>query len=372
MVAAKFIALLQLWQDKYKSEIASVLKIMSVPTNEQRIQRVLDHLSSKKNFKIMPETMLCLKTAEISLEYRNEGNHEFKLNDKGSLDKAFESYTKSIAYAPPGSRELSLAFANRSAVLFEAKWFEDCLSDINLALENNYPDDLKTKLYFRKANCLQALKSHDQAAVNEAFAEARQWLEKMTINNQESIKKKLTHLQTSKSTKDICCHNLKFSDPPPKLQNENPMVPGLSDGVKLKWSEEFGRHIVAARDIKPGEIVGVQKPYVNIVDSKERYKFCWHCGNQTWSSLPCNDCCEVVFCSKSCLEKANLDYHDIECQILQQPLMESRSSSLISLRFAILGFKEAGKCLDTFKNNCARIDVVGGKEKFNKHNTIFY
>lgn len=279
------------------------------------------------------------------------------MNNEESLNKAFKEYTKSVAHAPLKSHELSLAYANRSAALFKGKWFEDCLRDIYLALENNYPDDLKTKLYLRKASCLQALEPDDHEAINKAFTEAHQWLDKMPLKDQESMKKKLTDQQAIKLAKNISCYTLNFNDPPPKLRAENSTVPGLSDAVEFKYNEEFGRHMVARRDIKPGEIIGTQIPYVNTVNLSMRYKICWHCKKQTWSSLPCNTCSEVVFCSKVCREKAQLDYHDVECPVLQQILAFGAVDNLmLTLRLTIVALKEAEGCIDSLKNKTMEID----------------
>ena len=48
------------------------------------------------------------------------------------------------------SKDLSMALANRSAVLFSLKAYPMALDDIRLALESGYPDDLKFKLIDRK------------------------------------------------------------------------------------------------------------------------------------------------------------------------------------------------------------------------------
>ena len=46
---------------------------------------------------------------------------------------------------------MSLALANRSAVLFGLKAYHLALDDIKLALESGYPDELAYKLYDRQA-----------------------------------------------------------------------------------------------------------------------------------------------------------------------------------------------------------------------------
>ncbi|KAF7989228.1 hypothetical protein HCN44_007825 [Aphidius gifuensis] len=77
------------------------------------------------------------------------------IDERKKLDRA---YPKSIAYAPIGSSELSLAYSNRSAVLFKARLYEDCLLDIERAFKSTgYPDKLKTKLLIRQSLCLKAL-----------------------------------------------------------------------------------------------------------------------------------------------------------------------------------------------------------------------
>ncbi|KAJ8977140.1 hypothetical protein NQ317_011676 [Molorchus minor] len=82
-----------------------------------------------------------------SLELRNKGNAMF--GAKNDLD-AIKLYTESIAYAENGSSYLGLAYANRSAVLFENRYYEECLKDISRALKNNYPQDLLKKIVGRQ------------------------------------------------------------------------------------------------------------------------------------------------------------------------------------------------------------------------------
>ena len=48
------------------------------------------------------------------------------------------------------SRDLSLALANRSAVLFSLKGYHLALDDIHLALDAGYPEDLRFKVIERK------------------------------------------------------------------------------------------------------------------------------------------------------------------------------------------------------------------------------
>ncbi|KAF7995874.1 hypothetical protein HCN44_006981 [Aphidius gifuensis] len=117
------------------------------------------------------------KTVGQSMFWRKIGNKEYtSAKNKKYLRKSIEAYTKSIAFAPVGSSELSLAYANRSAVLFKARLYEDCLLDIERALKAGYPDKLKTKLFLRQSLCFKALKPSSHIETGISMASAMQWL----------------------------------------------------------------------------------------------------------------------------------------------------------------------------------------------------
>lgn len=251
-------------------------------------------------------------------------------------------------------------------VFFKANLFFDCLEDINSALRSNYPDNLKAKLYYRKACCQQALQStKDQSAIKKTVAKARHWLQEMSQDKQKSMLETLNNKDLLNSYGNATCYKWGFQDIVPKLNSENSAIPGLSDAVEMKYSEKYGRHMVATRDIKPGEFVGIQKPYTRVVALKMRFKFCWHCGKQTWSSLPCNTCGEVVYCSTNCRENSRKEYHDIECELLRQLFayggsLTTRDIYMMPLRLTIMAYKEAGCDLNALKKMIDKIEAVPG------------
>ncbi|KAF7995910.1 hypothetical protein HCN44_007017 [Aphidius gifuensis] len=117
------------------------------------------------------------KTVGQSMIWREIGNKEYTTaKNKDYLSKSIKAYSESIAFAPLGSKELSLAYANRSAVLFRARHYEDCLLDIERALKSGYPDKLKTKLYLRQSLCFKALKPNSKLEADISMASAKQWL----------------------------------------------------------------------------------------------------------------------------------------------------------------------------------------------------
>lgn len=104
------------------------------------------------------------KSQKLSTDLRNEGNKAFqKKNDLLAL----HLYNRSLSAAPLQSKEYALAIGNRSAVNWSLGFFHACLRDIDLALQNGYPNDLRTKLFERQVKCYLQLgmESEAQAAL---------------------------------------------------------------------------------------------------------------------------------------------------------------------------------------------------------------
>ncbi|KAF7996531.1 hypothetical protein HCN44_002163 [Aphidius gifuensis] len=97
--------------------------------------------------------------------------------------------------------------------------------------------------------------------------------------------------------------------------------------------------------------------YLNLA-FKENYKFCCHCGRQLWSSVPCNTCIEVIFCSENCRNSANEEYHDIECPVLSSlRQFDLIDDQFIYPRIISKAIKEAGGCVDNLMSELDRVDA---------------
>lgn len=107
------------------------------------------------------------KSTEEAVLMRNFGNDAFQLKD---FQEALQMYTKSVAFAPPNTKELAVAFANRSAALFRLKRYEACLVDINRALNENHSEldeSWKQKVLDRKRECVAKLEEYCAAELNQ-------------------------------------------------------------------------------------------------------------------------------------------------------------------------------------------------------------
>ncbi|KAF7993687.1 hypothetical protein HCN44_010282 [Aphidius gifuensis] len=329
---------------------------------ENSIKFILNNLTNHEKFKIIRfDTFnITKKSTKESIKFRLKGNSYFisSSTQESNLDKAVEEYTKSVAHAPSTSEELAIGYANRSAVFFKARLISDCLLDIEHALENNYPDSLKAKLYYRKAMCLRVLNSNDNPEIKEAFTEAKKWSIEMSEENKKLMEIMLKEqLEMTDSINKTIFTKWNSDSFLPKLDTENSIIPGLSDALKMEYNEKFGRHMIATRDIRPGEILGIQKPYASAVIEKIRYTICWNCENQTWSSIPCTHCVDVIYCSTICRDTGNLKHHDIECHILSEMFhLKMDTSMFLSLRLTIMALKQSSDSLEILKNNLKKID----------------
>ncbi|XP_044005650.1 SET and MYND domain-containing protein 4-like [Aphidius gifuensis] len=254
------------------------------------------------------------KTVGRSMIWREIGNKEYTTaKNKDYLRKSIEAYTKSIAFAPLGSKELSLAYAKRSAVLFKARLYEDCLLDIERSLKTGYPDKLKTKLFLRQSLCFIALKPSSHIETGISMANAIQSLPNFKKNNSNyNIKDEYSKMINElKEPREI----IKFI---PEIKNDNAVIVGASDAIELEKTNDNNQHVVATRDIKSGEFIYISEPFAATPSYELRFTNCWHCCRQTWAGIPCDNCSAIIYCSDICKKKAWNSYHNIECLLSEQ------------------------------------------------------
>ncbi|XP_044593878.1 SET and MYND domain-containing protein 4-like isoform X1 [Cotesia glomerata] len=260
---------------------------------------------------------------------------------KMSLEKTVEVYNSAMAFALPGSELLAHAFANRSIVLSNAAMYEESLKDIEHALKANYPDNLKALLFARKAKNLFAL--DPTADIEETLNKARQWASKMSDKEKNKLLDNLHKLKTKNYKKPVKERDGRIFVPSPS--NDNSIIKDTSAAITINYSEKFGRHIVATRDMMAGEVVSVKRAYALVLSSEYRFKLCWNCSKHCWSSVPCNTCSNVIYCSEECRNVALKDYHDIECSFLSgflSSVPDYEDLFLMSLRLFIKAIKEFG------------------------------
>jgi hypothetical protein len=71
------------------------------------------------------------------------------------------------------------------------------------------------------------------------------------------------------------------------LPSSHPLYPALSSGVAVTRTQAAGRHLVATRLLRPGELVAVDRPAVTWLAAARTATNCLHCLACCPLPLPC-------------------------------------------------------------------------------------
>lgn len=188
------------------------------------------------------------KSGEKSDKLRDKGNLEFQ---SGLYLEALLSYNKSLCYALPESSQISLAYANRSAVYLKAKLFHKCLENIELARKFGYPSDKLQKLDEREERCKKNIENHKLHSENDP---------------RNSF--------------------FKLSYPP------NEKIPFIANCLELREDDKYGRYIVTNINLEPGDIIAIDEPVYKFVNKEVFDRHCANClKSNNLSLIPCMSCC---------------------------------------------------------------------------------
>ncbi|KAJ6643468.1 SET and MYND domain-containing protein 4 [Pseudolycoriella hygida] len=201
------------------------------------------------------------KCANASQTQRNEGNDCFK---NGEFNKAIEKYNKSLCLAPPSSQLVGMAYANRSVCFLKLKMYNECLVDIKLAKQNNYPDHLVFKLDEREADCLKCIGNGEDKIYDIGLS--------LSYDSDE------TYL-------------------------------GVANVLNVTRDRNGNFTVTAKEDIGVGKTVVVEKAFTTYLLMGRNLR-CSICLKRNTNLVPCNKCTSVMFCHDKC---DNNILHDGEC-----------------------------------------------------------
>ncbi|NXN56284.1 SMYD4 protein, partial [Rynchops niger] len=303
--------------------------------------------------------------------YREEGNRLFGRRQYGA---ALRLYSQAASHELPGSPEVSVCFANRSAALFHLGRFEVCLEDIARAESHGYPDRLLPKVLLRKAECLLCLGRLQDAANALSAVENKIAMDGiMTSPAHQTLLKKLSQLKTKIREKESCpqpaqeaCGDIQRKS---EIWEENDSISGASSSLRLNFDIERGRHLVAIQDIHPGQNLLKEEAFVSVLcpgesvllqDSDETAwdtrvtnadLYCHRCLVQLLASVPCRGCSYAKYCSQNCADVAWEQYHRTECS-LGALLLTLGVFCHVALRTVLLaGFAEVSRLVEGSHDN---------------------
>lgn len=184
--------------------------------------------------------------------------------------KAMNLINDSLRSAEIGSVEVAYAFATRSACFLRMNMPEECLMDIELAKQSNYPANMIQDLETRKNKCINML-------VDDKFKEDR------------------------------------FTPFKPKLSfDEHKNFAGVADCLEIRKNTDYGRHVIAMSDLKIGQTILVEEPFAIIKQksSKIAREYCARCFKEYKNFIMCKNCISSNYCNETCMEKS---FHKYEC-----------------------------------------------------------
>ncbi|XP_050177592.1 SET and MYND domain-containing protein 4 [Myiozetetes cayanensis] len=305
------------------------------------------------------------KEPEAASFYREQGNREF---GHRRYQVALRLYSKAASHEPPGSPEVSVCFANRSAALFHLEHFEVCLEDIARAESYGYPDRLLPKVLLRKAECLLCLGRLEDAGDALSVVENKIHVDGLvTSPTHQTLLKKLSQLKVKLHEKE------KRPEPArearadmqgkSEIWEENDSISGASSSLSLSYDTERGRHLVASQDIVPGQSLLKEEAFVSVLwpgeslplqDSETAWDtrvtnadlYCHRCLRQLLASVPCQGCSYAKYCSQDCADVAWEQYHRTECS-LGALLLTLGVFCHVALRTVLLaGFAEVNRLVE--------------------------
>lgn len=202
------------------------------------------------------------------------GNQHFVMGD--DLE-AIECYTLSLAYAD-SDELMAYAHANRSAALYRKQLYKECLIDIDAALSHGYPTEKQRNLKDRGDKAILEIKRLLQLDLGDVdhqkiirSGNVEHIGNGTTMENDRGIPKK----QDATTNKNYLHYAAKVSPWKPRYLQEEDFskltygpsreAPAISDGVAISFSERYGRHYVATREFKPGDIVSIEDPYAHVI-----------------------------------------------------------------------------------------------------------
>ncbi|CAL4153766.1 unnamed protein product [Meganyctiphanes norvegica] len=233
-------------------------------------------------------------------------------------------------------------YRDRSAVLYSLQQYKKCISDIDTADILGCSNGDKDSLLNRKSECIRHIDEEKEEKLNPTISEkscdiiVKQAVDQIDSLNQQmnSIKSSNGDLPIQKTIELLLQGTNKvfnsFPDIPQtfvsskyilvneenefELCDPNLKIPSLSAAVNIEYTPEKGRFVVAARDIRPGEPVHLEKCFIGLPDMEQRETCCCVCLTQCYTPIPCSNCDIVVFCSESCQKVDQI--HKIECDML--------------------------------------------------------
>ncbi|XP_031632831.1 uncharacterized protein LOC116346765 [Contarinia nasturtii] len=265
-----------LWKKETKNYDSMYVDIFALNGGEASLEKAIRNLQCHEK-----ESVLA-KNDTQSFQKRQAGNEYFS---QGKWVHAITLYNESLLFAENSSKNISLAYANRSACFLKLKKYNECLVDIELAKEARYPSELMPKLDRRKEDCLKQMKN--------------------------DVPSKLETKMTFEPHKHF---------------------PWMANVLKIDRDADGGLAIFATEDIDVGENIMAEKSFMCFLYRHYGSK-CNICLKSLVNLMPCEKCTIVMFCS----ECKDNPLHPYECGLKSCIRSQTNGQIMRLVRSCLLG-----------------------------------
>ncbi|XP_054273214.1 SET and MYND domain-containing protein 4 isoform X2 [Macrosteles quadrilineatus] len=287
---------------KLKSDAERLLKIYNNKELYEVVHGVLDNVTQ----------LYRGKAEHLAVQRRGEGEREAK---KGRHERALLLLTQAVIRAPPpgsgsssnGGLSLPMALWSRAFILRELSEHHLCLADVQLALKEKLPDNLRTEAYWLMAECYRELEEPMRAKV--ALQVALKTLPPEDNSWRNKIEEALKSLSNDKPQLTSPADDVTL------LEGPHPHLKGLSSALSLCSDEQAGRYIVARQPIRSGDVLAVEPAHIACLLPDKFGSHCHHCFARLRSAVACRHCAGLAFCSVACRDAAQV-YHQHECRYM--------------------------------------------------------
>ncbi|XP_011701164.1 PREDICTED: SET and MYND domain-containing protein 4-like [Wasmannia auropunctata] len=242
--------------------------------------------------------------------------------------------TQALFAAGANGRVFLDAIYERARRSYSLRAYASCLRDCEcmLALPASFYDDSAENVrYFvqRRKECLQLERECSRKL--EATSSRKRGARGRTFSSSSSASSSLSRRSSSSGA-------LPNVDGKP-----HGYLASCPDSVELRSDEARGRHLVATRDIRPGTVLIVDRPFSFSTDASALGRNCLHCHAtlklEDSVKIPCRDCQTVAFCTEACRREAWEAYHRYECSIFNYFLKNSSSNERQQTSYLLLAYR---------------------------------
>lgn len=191
-----------------------------------------------------------VKNETVARMFDSQGNVYFQRNE---FHQAMEMYNQALCFARSNSSRLGILFMKRGFCFFRLGMYVECMEDMELALQTDFPIAWMDKLNEYQANCMKQMSTAIQRAPIA----------------------------------------LSLSFPADRT------FPCIANVISIRQGLE--PYIVATTDIDVGQIILIEKAFASIAVGYDT-AFCITCKKMCKNLFPCAYCVDVMFCSMKCQE----------------------------------------------------------------------